>query len=67
WEANPAVGEYWLTLGKCLLELCRFEDVLALVQEAIRHGLDTAEMQEIRLRAIGGQAMSNVTQEQING
>jgi len=55
WEADPSVGQYWLTLIECLLALGQFEDALRLVKEAIKRGMKTPQTQHLQLLAKRGQ------------
>lgn len=54
WEAEPTEGEYWLTLTECLLALGYFEDAQGIIEEAIRRGMDTPQLQQLRLFAKRG-------------
>ncbi|HZW24572.1 MAG TPA: tetratricopeptide repeat protein [Gallionella sp.] len=54
WEADPSVGQYWLTLAECLLALGRFEDAQRLVDEAAKRGMKTPQVQQLRLLAKRG-------------
>lgn len=54
WEADPSVGQYWLTLAECLLALGNFEDVQRLVDEAAKRGMKTPQVQQLRLLAKRG-------------
>lgn len=54
WESDPSVGQYWLTLTECLLAQGSFEDALMLSNEAMKHGMRTPQVQELRLRAKRG-------------
>ncbi|HCI14196.1 MAG: hypothetical protein A2063_02480 [Gallionellales bacterium GWA2_60_142] len=54
WEADPSVGQYWLTLAECLLALGHFEDAQRLVDEAAKRGMKTSQVQQLRLLAKRG-------------
>ena len=54
WEANPSVGQYWLTLTECLLEMGHAEDALLLIEDAIRRGIESPQAQLLLMRAQGG-------------
>lgn len=51
WETDPSVGQYWLTLTECLLEIGSYEDALLLIEDAIRRGMDSFEAQQLLIRA----------------
>lgn len=53
WEADPSIGQYWLTLTECLLELSHTEDALLLIEDALRRGLDSPQAQQLLMRAKG--------------
>lgn len=53
WEAEPSIGQYWLALTECLLQMGNSEDALLLIDDAIRRGLDSPYAQQLLMRAKG--------------
>jgi protein O-GlcNAc transferase len=51
WETSPSVGQYWLTLTECLLEMGHAEDALLLIEDAIRRGIESPQAQLLLMRA----------------
>ena len=35
WEEDPSIGQYWLTLTECLLELDHADDALMIIEDAL--------------------------------
>ena len=43
WEADPSIGQYWLTLTECLLELDHADDALMIIEDALIRGIDSEQ------------------------
>ncbi len=54
WEAEPSIGQYWLVLTECLLEMGHYEEAQLLIEDAIRRGLESPQAQQLLLRAKAG-------------
>jgi protein O-GlcNAc transferase len=50
WESDPTIGQYWLTLTECLLEIGRTEDALMIIEEAILRGIDSPKATSLLMR-----------------
>lgn len=53
WEADPSIGQYWLSLTECLLAMNHSEDALLLIEEAIKRGADSPQARQLLARANG--------------
>lgn len=54
WEADPSVGQYWLSLAECLLEMGHSKDALLLIKDAIKRGIKSPQAQQLLVRAKSG-------------
>ena len=50
WEADPTIGQYWLTLTECLLEIGHTEEALMIIEDAILRGIDSPKAISLLMR-----------------
>ncbi len=53
WEADPSIGQYWLSLTECLLAMGHSEDALLLIEEALKRGVNSPQARQLLARANG--------------
>ena len=51
WESDPSIGQYWLTLTECLLEMGNTEEALMIIEDAILRGIDSPQAISLLTRA----------------
>ena len=51
WESDPSIGQYWLTLTECLLEMGNTEEALMIIEDAILRGIDSPQAISLLMRA----------------
>jgi len=51
WESNPDIGQYWASLGECLIAVDQKADAINVLQEAISNGLESEEIRLLLLQA----------------
>jgi len=50
WESDPTIGQYWLTLTECLLEMGHREEALMIIEDAILRGIDSPQSISLLMR-----------------
>jgi predicted O-linked N-acetylglucosamine transferase (SPINDLY family) len=50
WESDPTIGQYWLTLTECLLEMGYTEEALMIIEDAILRGIDLPQSLPLLMR-----------------
>jgi protein O-GlcNAc transferase len=51
WESDPSIGQYWLTLTECLLEMGNAEEALMVIEDAITRGIDSPQAVSLLMQA----------------
>ena len=51
WESDPSIGQYWLTLTECLLEIGNTEEALMIIEDAILRGIDSPQAVSLLMQA----------------